>query len=509
MQNNNAIFKKWLLPTGISVFWLAIWYLIYALVGRDVLIPSPFVVVGRMLELSREPAFWLDVSQSILRIGLGLGIALFVGLLGGAISSANPVVYVLTKPILTVITATPVVSFIIITLVWFPSSQVVVFITFLMCVPIIWNNTMKGVKSTDPSLVEMATFYQVSRGKMLKWLYIPTLMPYLSAAMSSVFGLAWKVGVAAEVLSHPKWGIGTQLYHSKIHLDSESLFAWTAVVVILSVVFEKMLGKLFLQSQRERRNISRRIKRKNLRRRDFQLPDPLHDASLNVSSTLGKPLVEGCLIKEVTFAYGSRVLLDRVTQLFPGERVHCFCGPSGSGKTTLLRLLSGLIAPKSGSIQWIPKYSLEQSLRRGYVFQEDRLLPWATVRENLEFVLESDLSQRADVRRTVDALLSSFRLDGYFDAFPSELSGGMRQRVNVARALVVSPSILYLDEAFKGLDQALKGEVIAITRQHIKRNRSIVFMATHELEEAAQLESDLYELEGSSLRCLDFHGLKM
>lgn len=479
------------------MFWLAMWYLVYQLVGRDVLIPSPFVVMARMFELAHDTSFWIDTLHSVLRIGLGLGIALIVGLLGGALSSVSSMIHRLTKPLLSIVTSTPVVSFIIITLVWFPSSQVVIFITFLMCVPIIWNNTLKGVRGTDIDLVEMSKFYRVSRSKRLKWLYLPSLMPYLSAAMSSVFGLAWKVGVAAEVLSHPKWGIGTQLYRSKINLDSESLFAWTAVVVILSIVFERLLGKFFVHNL-DRRNAETAVLSVPLAP---EQPSPLHVVPDLIRNHVSESRVVSCEVRNLTFSYAERSIFENLSETFEGNLVHCFIGPSGSGKTTLLRILSGLLDSDEGEIVWYPK----PPQSRGYIFQEDRLLPWATVRENLAYVLPvTSFSDQREENAFIDSLLHVMKLDGFFDAYPSALSGGMRQRVNIARALVVRPSVIFLDEAFKGLDRELKLELIQFMSSYVKLTHAIVFMATHDVSEAASFPFCIHKLEESTLRRLDF-----
>jgi len=119
-----------------------------------------------------------------------------------------------------------------------------VFISFLMCFPIIWTNTVTGIQNVDQKLLQMAKVYQVHRRDVILKIYLPSLTPFMNAAMITALGLAWKVSVAAEVLSHPRKAIGSELYTSKAYLDSPTLFAWTLVVVMLSLIFEFVLARL-------------------------------------------------------------------------------------------------------------------------------------------------------------------------------------------------------------------------------------------------------------------------
>jgi NitT/TauT family transport system permease protein len=113
-----------------------------------------------------------------------------------------------------------------------------------MCFPVIWTNIVAGINNTDKKLLEMARAYGVKKTLVIRRIYIPSIMPYFSAACVTCFGLGWKVSVAAEVLSHPKYSIGSNLYSAKVYLDSSELFAWTLVVIILSIIFEMLFVKI-------------------------------------------------------------------------------------------------------------------------------------------------------------------------------------------------------------------------------------------------------------------------
>jgi len=146
-------------------------------------------------------------------------------------------------------------------------------------------------------------------------------------------------------------------------------------------------------------------------------------------------------------------------------------GPSGSGKTTLLRLIAGLEPPESGNI-------LINTDKIAFVFQEPRLIPWRNVRDNLRFVRED-----ADVQR----ILKELRLDGFEEYFPAQLSGGMQQRVNLARALVTEPDLLILDEAFTSLDLPAKLGIMQDLLNHWQKKHFSMVSVTHDLKEALLL----------------------
>ena len=144
-----------------------------------------------------------------------------------------------------VIRATPVASFIVLVLLWAPTGRVPAIISALMVLPVLWGNVRRGITQTDPLLLEAARAYRFSRGRTLRLVYLPSVFPYFASGCSTGLGLAWKSGVAAEVLCQPALAIGTALYRAKITLETTSLFAWTIVVIALSFLLESVLGLLF------------------------------------------------------------------------------------------------------------------------------------------------------------------------------------------------------------------------------------------------------------------------
>lgn len=240
IRNSNKLIYKLI----IFIFWIAIWQLIYNIIGRDIYVPSPFNVFFRLKELIFVLSFWKTVVFSIYRVVLGLILSLLMGLIFGILASVNKFIYDLINPLMIAIKSTPVMSFIIIALIWFSSSNVPIFICFLMCFPVIWTNVIMGFENVDKKLIEMAKVYQVKRLTVFRKIYLPSIIPYFSAACITSLGIGWKVSVAAEVLSHPRNSIGSQLYSAKVYLDSTELFAWTLVVIFLSFIFELLFERL-------------------------------------------------------------------------------------------------------------------------------------------------------------------------------------------------------------------------------------------------------------------------
>lgn len=229
------------LKIAAALFWIFIWFIASRAVGSELLLPSPAVTLVRLWELALKGSFWLAVLQSLLRIIAGCALGIAAGSILGVLTAMSRVLYELFTPLLTVVRSTPVASFIILALVWIKRDNVAVFIAFLMVLPILWGNVSRGITECDRDLIEMAHIFRFSKKDMLKKIYLPSVRPYFFAGCSTALGLSWKAGVAAEVLSLPKHALGSELYYSKIYLETPTLFAVTLVVILLSVALEFVL----------------------------------------------------------------------------------------------------------------------------------------------------------------------------------------------------------------------------------------------------------------------------
>ena len=235
-----------------AVFWTALWGLGSVRVGTEVLLPSPLVTLRHLVTLASTEAFWRAAGMSLLRVALGFAAGAVTGTLLAVMTSFSRMLDSLFSPVGTVIRATPVASFIILALVWLKASNVPSFISFLMVTPIVWGALKAAIENTDKNLLEAAKAYRLGFRKTVKMVYLPSVAPQYAAALITSLGLAWKSGIAAEVLCHPKVSVGNMLYESKIYLETADLFAWTATVIILSVIMEKCFRVLLKRLTGER-----------------------------------------------------------------------------------------------------------------------------------------------------------------------------------------------------------------------------------------------------------------
>ena len=219
--------------------WLIIWQLVSMWIGQEILLVSPAAVFRRLLTLLPTGEFWSSVLFSVVRITGGFLFAAAAGVAGAGFAVKFRRVEEFLRPFVLTIKAIPVASFVILVLIWVPSRNLSVVISFLMVFPIIYTNVLDGEKQLDRKLMEMADVFDLSRPVRLRYLYLPQILPYFRTGCSVGLGLCWKAGVAAEVIGIPQNSIGENLYNAKIYLDTPALFAWTLVIICISVLFEK------------------------------------------------------------------------------------------------------------------------------------------------------------------------------------------------------------------------------------------------------------------------------
>ena len=181
---------------------------------------------------------------------LGFFLAMILGsglaFLGAKFSFVHQLIY----PILSIIKATPVASFIILALIWINSANLSTFIAFLMVLPMFYANIYQGLKNVDVKLLEVAKVFGLNKRRTFREVYLPSLKPYLISTCTIGLGFAWKSGVAAEVIGLPAKTIGNQLYYAKVYLQTDELFAWTAAIIVLSIFLEKLLLKILKKLER-------------------------------------------------------------------------------------------------------------------------------------------------------------------------------------------------------------------------------------------------------------------
>ncbi len=438
------IIGKTLISLGVFAFWVCLWQLIYMRVNLDLIVPSPLGTGRKMLELISTTSFWQITGSTVIRVIAGYLCGVALGLALAVVTYMSKVMYALLRPMISIARATPVASLTVIIIVWVTNQRVPLFIVGLMVFPIIWGNTFEGIKNTDKKLLEMSRSFSVGAFSRFLHIYIPSVYPFFIAGASTALGLAWKSGIAAEILGSTQGSVGQQLNNAKVYLDSEGKFAWTVVVIVLSIIFERV----FVWA---------------LKKTTVRMPVRAKDCENNTCHGLNST---GYVCAEnISKTYGeNQVLSDVNLCVNPGEVV-AVRGASGTGKTTLLMILSGVIKADKGKVKNEGGIS--------FLFQEDRLLPWLTAKENILFV-----NPCADAEN----LLALVSLENAGDMYPDELSGGMKRRLAIARTLAGKGEVVFLDEPFTGLDEELRKETAQRVFDYLKGRA--VAIVTHDSDEA-------------------------
>lgn len=468
--------------------WVICWQLLAMAVGNGILLAGPLETAQRLLSLLGEGSFFLTVGKSFLRIALGFTAGFLAAVLLAAGSRRFPLLEEALAPVMSLLKAVPVASFVVLLLVWWGSSVLAVAVGILVVLPNLYVNTLEGLKSVDSRMLEMAKVFRFPLWNRFFYIYRPTLRPFLYSGMQISLGMCWKSGVAAEVIGMPDFSIGGRIYLSKVYLDTAGVLAWTAVVILLSVLFEKivlwLLGLFFawepvcrrpglqggsgsrktadkqpkeLEGKAAEREEAAKVKARD---RDEIAGEVAENPEIRKSISCQG---ENAVIKlmGITKSYGGQPVLKDFNAVYREGETYYLTSPSGSGKTTLLHILAGLICPEEGQVTPMPVCSM--------VFQEDRLCEDYSAVKNVELVTGDAGRAREALRQLLgeEALHKPCR----------QLSGGMRRRVALARAMEACSDCVLLDEPFTGMDP----ETRSLAENYLRKTQKgrTLIIATH------------------------------
>ena len=240
----NKRLKNLLIMILIIAIWFALWYVAALLVNQSLFLPSPQDTFISLWQLIGTSVFWLSVAYTFYRVMLGLVFSFVAGIILAFIAAHFSALERFLRPAVAAIKSVPVMSIIILALVWFSSNFVPVFSCILLCFPIFYANTLSGIKSVDKNLLELAAVYRIRRRRIISDITLPSVMPHVYSAISVCLGFSWKSVVAAEVLSFHKYSVGYRLFATKQNLKTIEMFAWTVAIVIISLVVEKGLKRI-------------------------------------------------------------------------------------------------------------------------------------------------------------------------------------------------------------------------------------------------------------------------
>lgn len=227
--------------TAIIFAWILVWEIFAKWIGNDILIAGPVDVAKALVKNLFEIEFLRAAGNSFIRISLGFLGAFLIGIFTASASWRFRILGEIFEPVVSLMKTVPVASIVILLLMWTTSKNLSIAISFMVTFPAIYFQTIEGLSSVDTKLLEMAQVYEISPWKKIWYLYRPAVLPYLAGSCRAAVGMGWKSGIAAEVIGVPDHTIGERLYMAKIYLETADLFAWTIVVLILSMIFEKII----------------------------------------------------------------------------------------------------------------------------------------------------------------------------------------------------------------------------------------------------------------------------
>lgn len=233
-------YKQILKKAGAVLLALAFWQIAAMVIHQKILLVTPIAVLMRLTTIWQVEGFLSSIWFTFYHIAGGFLIGLVFGVLFAFLAYKWSWVETLLWPWMITIKSVPVASFVVICLIWLSSKNLSVFISFLIVLPVVYQNVLTGLRSMSHDMEEMAAVFQISWVRKLKAITIPQLKSYLISACSVTTGMAWKAGVAAEIIGTPNGSIGKMLYTAKIYLDTDDLLAWTVIIVAISVLSEKL-----------------------------------------------------------------------------------------------------------------------------------------------------------------------------------------------------------------------------------------------------------------------------
>ncbi len=240
----------WLKKAGVILFWLIVWEVADHVIDNRLVLAGPIRTLQALGEQVVKSGFWAICAASFVRIAAGFFLSFVCGLALAVASHRFRVLRMFVEPVVSLLRTIPVVSFMIMLLIWVGNQMLTVYLAFLIVLPLIYTNTLTGLESVDKHMLEMARTFGMSKWRTFMYIYRPALMPFLTSSCKISLGMSWKSGIMAEVLATPKPSIGKEMSTARTFLDTPDLFAWTVVVMILSVVFEKLFLALLRRAGR-------------------------------------------------------------------------------------------------------------------------------------------------------------------------------------------------------------------------------------------------------------------
>ena len=440
---------------------LLFWQLIASYMDQPALIPSVPDLLKTLFQLFGTGAFYQNIFATILRGISGILVSLVTALSSAFLFARYGLLYELFRPLLTVMRSVPVISFILLSLIFLDPESIPLMIAFLTMFPLLTENLTKGILNLRPGLSFMADQFKINRRNKLIQVIYPQLKPFLFSGLASAVGFGWRAIIMGEVLSQCAFGIGGEMKRAQNFIAVPELVAWTIVAVLISFLFDKKISKLAS------------VKWEIL----FSKTNSM------IKAKPSSPIK----MTNITFQYDKMNVLSHFSYTFEPGIVYGIKAPSGTGKTTLLNLINGSLKPANGIID------IEKDQNLSNVFQEPELLSHLTVLQNVSLPLASVYDKKHSKAKALE-MLKLVEMETLAERYPEELSYGQQQRVALARALAFPSAVMLLDEPFKGLDRPLAFHIIEqILIRQATSGQTIIF-TSHDQEELKLFASKTIQL---------------
>lgn len=470
-------------------------------------LPTPAAVAKSLGSMWRDGSLSSDILASLIRVSGGFAIAVGAAIVVGAAAARYARLYAVVRSTMALLSSIPPIAWTPLAILWFGIGNApAFFIVFLGAFFPMFTSFYKGITSIDETLIEAAEILGASRSRILHAVILPASLPDVFAGLRTGLIVAWFNVIAAELVG-VRSGLGYRIQLNRTLLYSEGVVAVMVVIGVLGFAMSRSLGIVANLTTAWSLPDSERAWWLRIRKRlgrlvrtvatDTLETGPATATPTSIATTVHEPVLE---VRNVTKSFDldgqpqALTVLDGISFSIMRHEIVCVIGPNGSGKTTLLRIVAGVMTSDSGEVLFEGRYVEGTDVRKTLVFQDFALFPWLTCRENAAFGI-AHLDSDDRVRR-VDTLLRDAGLWDFRDAYPADLSQGMRQRLAIARALAPSPSLLLMDEPFASLDPLVRARSQTVILDLMSARSTTVLLVTHDLDEAIAMADRIIVLTG-------------
>lgn len=440
--------KKKVFVFSVAFFFL-LWKFFSLAIDSPLILPSPESVAADFFSLASEKIFLKSLAFTLFRVLCAFFISSFFGILFGFLCTKFSALKTLFEIPLAFVRSVPLVSVILIVLFWLGSDSVPVFAAVLLSFPVMFTSAFSGFSFKDKKMESVCNIFKITEMQKFLFLKIPYAKEFLKDAMENSCGMIWKAIVAAEVLSVPKFALGSQLQNFQVVLEISKVFAVTIFIVLLGFLSEKILLLFFFALKKIYKNFINFYFQSDF----FKLPQLSLEKKFSVE------------LKNFYVEHDGKFIFENYSETFEQKKITSIVAPSGSGKTTLLDFVAENFSSVSYSMQ-TPNLFLNLS-----VFQNVQLPLLNIYGRKKSFEIAKNI-------------LNSFCLNEKEKSCVEKISGGERQRVSLARAVAFPSGILLLDESFQFLDFSIKKKCIEFILNRQKENPRTIIFAANEIKEA-------------------------